>query len=40
METIRQSASVDENTVPLAEFLDIPLEKARAIAATEHLFLD
>ncbi len=37
---LRQSASVDENTVPLAEFLDIPVEKAREIAATEYLFED
>ena len=37
---IRQSASIDENTVPLAEFLDIPPEKAREIAATEYLFVD
>ena len=37
---IRQSATVDENTVPLAEFLDIPVEKARAIVATEYLFVD
>ena len=37
---IRQSASVDENTVPLAEFLDIPVDKAREIAATEYLYLD
>ena len=37
---IRQSASVDENTLPLAEFLDIPVEKAREIAATGHLFVD
>lgn len=37
---IRESASVDENTVPLAEFLDIPVEKAREIAATGHLFVD
>ena len=37
---IRQSASADENTVPLAEFLDIPVEKAREIAATEYLFVD
>jgi hypothetical protein len=37
---IRQSASVDENTMPLAEFLDIPVEKAREIAATEYLFVD
>ncbi|NEX47657.1 DUF5928 domain-containing protein [Pseudotabrizicola algicola] len=37
---IRQSASVDENTLPLAEFLDIPVENAREIAATEYLFVD
>jgi hypothetical protein len=37
---IRQSASVAENTVPLAEFLDIPPETAREIAATENLFVD
>ena len=37
---IRQSASVDENTLPLAEFLDIPVEKAREIVATEYLFVD
>ena len=37
---IKQSATVDENTVPLAEFLDIPIEKAREIAATEYLFVD
>jgi Family of unknown function (DUF5928)/Core-2/I-Branching enzyme len=37
---IRQIASVDENTLPLAEFLDIPLEKAREIVATDYLFVD
>lgn len=37
---IRQSASIDENTVPLAEFLDIPPEKAREIAATDYLYAD
>jgi hypothetical protein len=37
---IRQTATVDENTVPLTEFLDIPIEKAREIAATEYLFVD
>lgn len=37
---LRQSASVAENTVPLAEFLDIPMDKAREIAATEYLFVD
>ncbi len=37
---IRQSARADENTVSLAEFLDIPVEKAREIASTEYLFVD
>jgi len=37
---IRQSASVDENTVPLAEFLDIPVDKAREIAGTDYLYVD
>lgn len=37
---LRQSASVDENTVPLTEFLDIPTDKAREIAATHYLFVD
>lgn len=37
---LRQTASVDENTVPLAEFLDIPADKAREIAATHYLFVD
>ncbi|WP_309663650.1 DUF5928 domain-containing protein [Tabrizicola sp.] len=37
---IRQGATADENALPLAEFLDIPVDKARAIAATEYLFLD
>ena len=37
---IKQLATVDENTVPLAEFLGIPIEKAREIAATEYLFVD
>ncbi len=37
---IKQTATVDENTVPLADFLDIPIEKAREIAATEYLFVD
>lgn len=37
---VRQANSIDENTVPLAEFLDIPIEKAREIAATEYLFVD
>ncbi len=37
---IRQAASVDENTLPLAAFLDIPVDKAREIVATEYLFVD
>jgi Family of unknown function (DUF5928)/Core-2/I-Branching enzyme len=37
---LRQSASVDENTLALTDFLGIPVDKAREIAATEHLFVD
>jgi len=37
---LRESASVEENTLPLAEFLSIPEKVARDIAATEHLFTD
>jgi len=37
---LRQAASPDENSLPLAEFLDIPVEKAREIAATDYLFVD
>lgn len=37
---IRQGNSEDENTVSLAEFLDIPMESAREIAATPYLFTD
>ncbi len=37
---LRQSVTVDENTVPLAEFLDIPAAKAREIAGTDYLFVD
>jgi hypothetical protein len=37
---IAEDQSVDENTLPLAEFLDIPVEKAREIAATHYLFVD
>lgn len=37
---LRQSASIAENSVPLAEFLDIPMEKAREIASTHYLFVD
>ena len=37
---ISQAATVDENTTPLSEFLDIPVDKAREIAATQYLFVD
>jgi Family of unknown function (DUF5928)/Core-2/I-Branching enzyme len=37
---LRESASVDENTLALTDFLGIPVETAREIAATEHLFVD
>jgi len=40
MSRFRQAASIDENTVPLAEFLDIPVGQAHEIAATPHLFVD
>ena len=37
---MRQSASVDENTMPLAAFLGITEAKAREIAGTDYLFVD
>jgi hypothetical protein len=37
---VRQANTVEENAVPLAEFLDISIEKAREIAATGYLFVD
>ncbi|MES2914386.1 MAG: DUF5928 domain-containing protein [Pseudomonadota bacterium] len=37
---MRQSAGVEDNAAVLAEFLDIPIETARAIAATDYLFVD
>lgn len=37
---IREEGSVDENTVPLAQFMGIPPDKAREIAATEYLYVD
>ena len=37
---IRQATDAEENAVPLAQFLGIPLDKAREIAATPHLFTD
>jgi hypothetical protein len=36
----RETASVAENAVALAEFLDISPETAREIAATDYLFVD
>lgn len=37
---LRETASIDENALQLAEFLDIPAPKAREIAATDYLFVD
>ncbi|MFM7445160.1 MAG: DUF5928 domain-containing protein [Tabrizicola sp.] len=37
---MRQGASVDENAAALAEFLEIPVDAAREIAATDYLFVD
>jgi hypothetical protein len=37
---MRQTADVEENAIALAGFLDIPVETARAIAATDYLFVD
>ncbi|MDE3028273.1 MAG: glycosyl transferase [Paracoccaceae bacterium] len=37
---LRERASVDENTPPLAAFLAVPLDQAREIAATDFLFVD
>jgi Family of unknown function (DUF5928)/Core-2/I-Branching enzyme len=37
---IRQAATLDENTVPLAEFLDISPDQARDILSADHLFAD
>ncbi|MHC0053529.1 DUF5928 domain-containing protein [Actibacterium sp. D379-3] len=37
---IQEQASVDENAIPLSEFLNIPPDKAREIAATEYLYVD
>ncbi|MCR8725995.1 beta-1,6-N-acetylglucosaminyltransferase [Frigidibacter sp. ROC022] len=37
---ISETQSPDENAVQLARFLDIPLEQAQEIAATEHLYTD
>lgn len=37
---IREAAGPDGNAEPLAEFLGLPLDKAREIAATDYLFVD
>ena len=37
---ISEQASVEENALPLAAFLDITPEQARTLAATEYLFAD
>jgi len=37
---LRQAATEDENVPPLAEFLTLPDDVARRIAATPHLFVD
>ena len=37
---VRQKASPTDNALPLAEFLDIPVETAREIVATDYLFVD
>jgi hypothetical protein len=37
---LRQGASPEENAEALAAFLEIPVETAREIAATDHLFVD
>ena len=37
---MRQSGTVEENAAALAEFLEIPVETARDIAATDYLFVD
>ena len=37
---LREAAKPEDNAAQLAEFLDIPLEVARDIAATDYLFVD
>ena len=37
---LRQTASDDENTIPLAAFLSVPEDQAREISATNYLFED
>jgi hypothetical protein len=37
---MRQGSAVEENARAIASFLDISLETAHSIAATDHLFSD
>lgn len=37
---LREAARPEDNAFPLSEFLDIPIEAARDILATDHLFVD
>lgn len=37
---MRETASADENALPLSRFLDINVEQAREIASTDYLFAD
>ncbi|MEM9855513.1 MAG: DUF5928 domain-containing protein, partial [Pseudomonadota bacterium] len=37
---IRQGASIEDNAEPIAEFLSIPADQAKDIAAADHLFVD
>lgn len=39
-DNLRQSASAAQNAGPLAGFLDITIDRAQDIAATEQLFAD
>jgi len=37
---LRETASPDENTVPISEFLSVPEDVARGVAQTPYLFAD
>ncbi|MEO0358982.1 MAG: DUF5928 domain-containing protein, partial [Pseudomonadota bacterium] len=37
---IRETSTIDENAIQIAAFLDIELDAARRIAATDYLFYD
>ena len=37
---LREWATIDDNAAALAQFLDIPQERAREIASSDHLFVD